>query len=117
MIRRGVTRYQRSASIASSHFPDVIEAERARDVPKSGSEPRRTLPQKGTTFFNPLFFFFLLLEISSSVAWELASALAELLDCPCWSSFTCGGGGSACSVVLWLSGVLGLSSLGSGTAF
>src|SRR5258707_9863830 len=102
MIRRGVTRYQRSASIASSHFPDVIEAERARDVPKSGSEPRRTLPQKGTTFFNPLFFFFLLLEISSSVAWavELVSALTELLDCPCWSSFTCAGGGSAWSLVL-----------------
>lgn len=41
--------------------------------------------QNGMTFFNPFFFFFLLLEMSSSLAcWlELESAVAELLeDCP-----------------------------------
>jgi len=57
-------------------------------------------PQKGTIFFNPFFFFFLLLDRSLSSASgsrELEAALAELPGCPaaCWISLICGGGGRA----------------------
>jgi hypothetical protein len=68
MIRRGVTRYQGSAPTASAHFRDTIEAKTGRLSEKVMPEEARSGAQKGTIFFNPFFFFFLLLEISSSVA-------------------------------------------------
>src|SRR5271166_1195298 len=63
-------------------------------------------------FFNPFFFFFLLLEISWSLATAVSSAFAAALEdepCPLGISLTCGGGGSACSALL-----SGFNSLGSG---
>src|SRR6266851_10317729 len=57
MIRRGVTRYQRSASIASSHFPDLIEAKRGRDVAKKLVRSCAVAFSEGDDFLqSPLFF-------------------------------------------------------------
>ncbi len=71
-------------------------------------------------FFSPVFFFFLLLERSASLAGVESSALALAdEDCPCWISFTCGGGGSGLPLSagfnsLGSAGAVGFSSLGSG---